>query len=79
MILNRFENCLGIFKTNMKKVIVLLVFATLVNNINAQKIYSTKTGRISFFSGAPLEDIEAKTSEVESKLASNGQIVLYFL
>ncbi len=63
----------------MKGIIILLTLGTFVNSINAQKIYSTKTGRISFFSSAPLEDIEAKTSEVESKFASNGQIVFTML
>lgn len=48
--------------------------------LQAQKIYSTKTGKISFFSNAPLEDIEAKTSEVESKLLiSTGQVVFTLL
>ncbi len=63
----------------MKPIIILLAFATWITNLNAQKIYSTKTGNISFFSNAPLQDIEAKTSEVESKLASNGQIVFTLL
>lgn len=63
----------------MKGIIILLALATLVASVNGQKIYSTKTGRISFFSSAPLEDIEANTSEVESKFASNGQIVFTML
>ena len=63
----------------MKRIIILLVFATLAGSTQAQKIYSTKTGSISFFSNAPLQDIEAKTNEVESKLASNGQIVFALL
>ncbi len=63
----------------MKFIIILSVFITLVNTVYAQKIYSTKTGQISFFSSTPLEDIEAKTNEVESKLASNGQIVFTLL
>jgi len=63
----------------MKRIIILLVFATLAGSTQAQKIYSTKTGNISFFSNAPLQDIEAKTNQVESKLASNGQIVFALL
>ncbi len=63
----------------MKRIIILLVFAIWLSGIHAQKIYSTKSGNISFFSNAPLQDIEAKTSEVESKLASNGQIVFSLL
>lgn len=63
----------------MKQVIILLAFTTLFSSMHAQKIYSTKTAKISFFSSAPLQDIEAKTSEVESKLASNGQIAFSLL
>lgn len=63
----------------MKRIIILLVFATLTSSIQAQKISSTKTGNISFFSNAPLQDIEAKSNQVESKLASNGQIVFALL
>lgn len=63
----------------MKQIITILAFTTLFSSMYAQKIYSTKTGKISFFSSAPLEDIEAKTSEVESKFASNGQIVFTLL
>lgn len=63
----------------MKKALILLAFAIFFTGIHAQKIYSTKTGKISFFSNAPLQDIEAETSEVESKLASNGQIVFSLL
>jgi polyisoprenoid-binding protein YceI len=48
--------------------------------ISAQKILSTKSGKITFFSDAPLEDIEARNSEVESKLLpSNGQVVFTLL
>jgi hypothetical protein len=65
----------------MKRVFILIAaigFATTA--LQAQKIYSTKTGKISFFSDAPLEDIEAKNNEVESKLASsNGQVVFTLL
>lgn len=63
----------------MKIILILLAFVTFSGSAYAQKIYSTKTGKISFFSSSPLEDIEAKTSEVESKLASNGQIVFMLL
>ncbi len=52
----------------------------LTTTLHAQKIYGTKNGRISFFSNAPLEDIEAKNNEVESKLASaNGQVIFTLL
>jgi hypothetical protein len=55
----------------------LLIFTT---TITAQKLYSTKSGKISFESKASLEDIEAINSEVESKLLpGNGQIVFSLL
>jgi polyisoprenoid-binding protein YceI len=65
----------------MKRVFILLMAAGLaVSTVHAQKIYSTKTGKITFFSKAPLEDIQAKNSEVESKLApTNGQVVFTLL
>jgi polyisoprenoid-binding protein YceI len=64
----------------MKHLLILVTAIALTTTINAQKLYSTKSGKISFESKAPLEDIEAKNSEVESKLlASNGQIVFNLL
>ena len=65
----------------MKKfILVMLVSVFCITKIYAQKIYSTKTGSITFFSETPLEDIEAKNNGVESKLAtSNGQIVFLLL
>lgn len=64
----------------MKRLLILITAITLTTTIDAQKLYSTKSGKISFESKAPLEDIEARNSEVESKLlASNGQIVFNLL
>jgi polyisoprenoid-binding protein YceI len=64
----------------MKKLLIAALTLGLITTANAQKIYSTKTGNISFFSNAPLEDIEARNTEVESKLApSNGQVVFTLL
>jgi polyisoprenoid-binding protein YceI len=64
----------------MKVFYVILCALLVTTTINAQKLYSTKTGKITFESKAPLEDIEAKNSEVESKLlSSNGQIVFSLL
>ncbi|TDH24004.1 YceI family protein [Segetibacter sp. 3557_3] len=61
----------------------ILLFACIIigtSTLNAQKILSTKSGQITFFSNAPLEDIEAKNSEVESKLLpTNGQLVFTLL
>ena len=63
----------------MNRIIIMLALITMLSSLQAQKIYSTKAGKISFFSSSPLQDIEAKTSEVESKLAANGQIVFTML
>src|SRR5437764_415808 len=65
----------------MKRIFLFLsIIALTATSLQAQKIYSAKAGKISFFSSAPLEDIEAKTSEVESKLApANGQVVFMLL
>ncbi len=63
----------------MKRIIILLTITTIFSSIDAQKIYSSKTGDISFFSSAPLKNIEANNSEVESKLASNGQVAFILL
>ena len=65
----------------MKRIFIFLMAAGLAaTSLQAQKVYSTKNGKISFFSKAPLEDIEASTSEVESKFASStGQLVFTLL
>ena len=63
----------------MKRITILIAFTAFAISLNAQQIYSTKAGKISFFSSAPLEDIEARTTEVESKFASNGQIAFTLL
>lgn len=65
----------------MRRIFLLLAaVAITATGLRAQQIYSTKTGKISFFSDAPLEDIEARNSEVESKLApSNGQVIFTLL
>ncbi len=64
----------------MKQWIVFIVFLGFINVANSQRLFSTKTGQITFESKAPLEDIEARNNEVESKLLSaNGQIVFTLL
>ena len=64
----------------MKKIFLIAATILLINStLQAQKIYSTRTANITFFSKAPLEDIEAKNSEVDSKLATNGQMVFKLL
>lgn len=57
------------------KYFCLFIFSVTASTfIFSQKVYNTRAGRISFFSSAPLEDIEAKNNAVESQLSSgNGQ------
>jgi polyisoprenoid-binding protein YceI len=58
----------------MKKLFLLfLLTASIISQ--AQKIYQTKSGKIKFFSTTPVEDIEATNSQVDAKLATNGQMV----
>ena len=48
----------------MKKTIVILLFAMAIGNVNAQNIYSTKTGNASFFSKTAIRNITAKNEKV---------------
>lgn len=58
----------------MKYVFLLILSLFATTFIYAQKIFNTRSGQISFFSSAPLEDIEAKNNGVQSQLvSSNGQ------
>lgn len=64
----------------MKRVVIFLAVVTLTSTIATAQLLSTKAGKISFFSNSPLEDIEAKNYEVESKLlGTNGQVVFTLL
>ncbi len=65
----------------MKHILALLLLVgSLTTTLQAQKVYSTRTGKISFYSKAPLEDIEATNNEVESKLSSStGQVIFMLL
>lgn len=65
----------------MKKCIlpVLLILAVTFNG-KTQSVYFTKNGKISFFSKTPLEDIDAKTNDVASKInAQTGDIEFQLL
>ncbi len=58
----------------MKKLLFIsLAFCALTSTLSAQTKYFTKTGTISFYSKAPMEDIEANNKKVTSILdASTG-------
>lgn len=57
----------------MKKILILFVLCALCIGVQAQKVFQTKSGKIKFYSSAPLENIEAINNQVDSKLATNGQ------
>ncbi|MEO7310609.1 MAG: YceI family protein [Chitinophagaceae bacterium] len=60
----------------MKKIFAISLLVCLaVPGVKAQTVYQTKSGKISFFSSAPLEDIRAVNNQVDAKLATNGQVV----
>jgi len=59
----------------LKKLFCLLLLAISLQGI-AQKVYQTKTGKVSFFSSTKIEDIEAINNQADAKLATNGQMVV---
>lgn len=64
----------------MKRLVILFAIAALSSSLASAQLLSTKSGKISFFSNTPLEDIQAQNNEVESKLLStSGQIVFTLL
>jgi polyisoprenoid-binding protein YceI len=65
----------------MKKIIlVTMVFALCTVTVQAQTIYMTRTGQISFFSKTPMENIEGVNNEVTSMLnPTTGEVVFAVL
>jgi polyisoprenoid-binding protein YceI len=59
----------------MKQLLFVLLLLSSIKMVSAQKIYQTKSGKISFYSAALLENIEAVNNQVDSKLSNNGQLV----
>jgi polyisoprenoid-binding protein YceI len=58
----------------MKKLCLLILTVTISTITFSQKVFNTRTGKITFFSSAPLEDIEAKNNAVTSQLfTATGQ------
>ena len=56
----------------------LIVTLFLVNNTEAQKVFGTRNGKVSFSSPSD-EDIKATNNEVASRIADNGQITFSLL
>ncbi|UEG51292.1 YceI family protein [Ferruginibacter lapsinanis] len=60
----------------MKKIFIILCCCLLTVVSFSQKVYQTKSAKISFFSSTPLQNIEATNNEGSSKLSTNGQVVM---
>ena len=64
----------------MKTVYILFMCLLLTSFINAQDKFITKSGTITFFSESPMENIEAKNSQVLSIVAtSTGKMAISIL
>jgi polyisoprenoid-binding protein YceI len=59
----------------MKRVLFLCFAILSVSIAHSQKIYQTRSGKISFLSATPVMDIDATNNEVSAKLSTNGQMV----
>lgn len=64
----------------IKQCLIIILLLAVSIMANAQKLFSTKTGQVSFYAGTPLEDVRAINNEGDSKmLQKNGQIVFSVL
>ena len=64
----------------MKKTFTLLTLVSISFALQAQKLYSTKTGQVKFNASSPLEQIIAVNNQVDSKMIDKtGQIVFSLL
>lgn len=62
---------------NMFKILTTVVLIGLSMQANAQKVYATKSGQLTFNASGGIETIAAVNNQVDSKMASaNGQIVV---
>src|SRR3954471_14722308 len=52
----------------MKRLLILVTLVTIASSSFAQDKFFTKTGKISFYSKAPMEDIEATNNSVTAVL-----------
>lgn len=60
----------------MKRTIITLLLLTAVSSATFAQKYLTRTGKVSFFSGTPIENIEAFNNETASILDSrNGDVI----
>ncbi len=64
----------------MKKIIFVLLISTIIPAALYAQKYISKTGHISFFSSAPIEDITAKNDQVSAALdLSSGEFIFKVL
>jgi hypothetical protein len=62
----------------MKKLCLVFLFFFVSISVQSQNIYLCRTGEITFFSKAPLEDIEAKSQSLNSVLnIVNNELVFF--
>ena len=61
----------------MKKLFFLLMAGPFLLNVNAQNVYSTKTGHASFFSTTPMRDIDATNDKCGSVLNTTTNEVVF--
>lgn len=59
----------------MKYVLGMLIALSAFAFTTDQKIYQTKSGKVSFFSATLIENIAAVNNQVDSKLSNNGQMI----
>jgi hypothetical protein len=65
---------------NMKVVLIGILFVGLLGSVSAQTKYMDRSGKASFFSSAPMEDIEAHNDQAMSILdIKTGEIVASML
>ena len=57
----------------MKLFFTILVSTLLISNLDAQKIFSTRNGKVAFESPSS-DDVKAVNNEVTSRLSDNGQL-----
>ena len=60
---------------------IIFTFLLVASSLFAQaQMFSTRSASVSFYSSTPLEDIKAKSSDVESKfLSTTGQLTFMLL
>ena len=64
----------------MKKLVVFCFVTSIFFSLQAQKIYATKTGQVSFNASSPIEKIAGVNNQVDSKMVDkSGQIVFSIL